>query len=303
MNGILKWVEPHRGSGYITNEDTGLCNRIYHWELGYQIAKINNMKIEVQKMWWPELEFLNLPLTSRVDQSDSEFIKDSYPFDSNVIRHCGFKLDSTKSWFPIEGWAFNRFHLDYFDDKYHLKRPLQLIKIKDAKLNYLIESTARGMVGIHIRKSHGVQGTFASNGEEGKYENIDNNVYIRFIEKILKFNPKQKFYVSSDLPLDSIKFLSDNYDIITYKDVLKEYKFKIKDSSIRDKIVNYRDNVIKQNTLKDIVDLFGLSFCSYLITHSMSSWSTFAKQYKNKPYVTSDIDNIDIFIKMLGNYE
>ena len=39
MNGILKWVEPHRGSGYITNEDTGLCNRIYHWELGYQIAK------------------------------------------------------------------------------------------------------------------------------------------------------------------------------------------------------------------------------------------------------------------------
>jgi len=303
MNGILKWVEPHRGSGYFINEDTGLCNRIFHWELGYQIAKINNMKIEVQKMWWPELEFLNLPLTSRVDQSDSEFINDSYPFDSNVIRHCGFKLDSTKSWFPMEGWAFNRFHLDYFDDKYHLKRPLQLIKIKDAKLRYLIESTARGMVGIHIRKSHGVQGTFASNGKEGKYENIDNNVYIRFIEKILKFNPKQKFYVSSDLPLDSIKFLSDNYDIITYKDVLKEYKFKIKDSSIRDKIVNYRDNVIKQNTLKDIVDLFGLVFCSYLITHTVSSWSAFAKQYMNKPNVTSDIGKIDMFIKMLGNSE
>ncbi len=45
MNGILKWVEPYHGSGYLINEDTGLCNRIFHWELGYQIAKINNMKI------------------------------------------------------------------------------------------------------------------------------------------------------------------------------------------------------------------------------------------------------------------
>ena len=308
MNGILKWVEPHRGSGYITNEDTGLCNRIYHWELGYQIAKINNMKIEVQKKWWSELEFLNLPLTSCVDKTDIEFLDGTYPFDSNVIRHCGFKLDSTKSWFPIEGWAFNR---SWDDDKpvisnkifSKLLRPLQLIKIKDAKLRYLIENAVIGKIGIHIRKLWGVQGTFALNGEEGKYENIDNNVYIRFIENILKVNPEQKFYVSSDLPLDSIKFLSDNYDIITYKDVLKEYKFKIKDSSIRDKIVNYRDNVIKQNTLKDIVDLFGLAFCSYLITHTVSSWSAFARQYMNKPNVTSDIGKIDMFIKMLGNSE
>lgn len=303
MNGILKWTEPHRGGGYITNEDTGLCNRIYHWELGYQIAKINNMKIEVQKKWWPELEFLNLPLTFCVDKTDIEFLDGIYPFDSNVIRHCGFKLDITKSWFPIEGWAFNRFYLDYFDSKYNLKRPLRLIKIKDAKLRYLIESTVRGMVGIHIRKLWGVQGTFTLNGEEGKYENIDNNVYIRFIENILKVNPEQKFYLSTDLSLDKVGFLLDNYDISTYKDIIKKYKFKIKDSSIRDKIVNYRDNVIKQNTLKDIVDLFGLSFCSYLIIHPVSSWSTFATQYTNKPYEASDIDSIDIFIKMLGNYE
>ena len=67
--------------------------------------------------------------------------------------------------------------------------------------------------------------------------------------------------------------------------------------------MNYRDNVIKQNTLKDIVDLFGLAFCSYLITHTVSSWSAFARQYMNKPNVTSDIGKIDMFIKMLGNSE
>jgi hypothetical protein len=301
MSGILKWVEPHRGSGYITNEDTGLCNRIYHWELGYQIAKINNMKIEVQKMWWPELEFLNLPLTSCVDKSDSEFINDSYPFDSNVIRHCGFKLDSTENWFPVDGWAFNRFHLDYFDNKYHLKRPIQLIKIKDAKLNYLIENAVIGKIGIHIRRLWGVQGKLFPNGENGIYTDVDNRVYIKFIESILKVNPEQKFYLSTDLPLGKVGFLLDNYDISTYKDIVKKYNFKIKDSSIRDKIVNYRDNVIKQNTLKDIVDLFGLAFCSYLIVHPQSTWSDFAFLYRKKPYVTPDIDNINLFIEKLGD--
>jgi hypothetical protein len=305
MNGILKWSEPHRGNGYFINEDTGLCNRIHHWELGYQIAKINNMKIEVQKKWWPELEFLNFPLTSCVDKTDIEFLDGTYPFDSNVIRHCGFKLDSTKSWFPIEGWAFNR---SWDDDKpvisnkifSKLLRPLQLIKIKDAKLRYLIENAVIGKIGIHIRKLWGVQGTLFPNGENGKYTDVDNRVYIKFIESILKVNPKQKFYLSTDLPLGKVGFLLDNYDISTYKDIVKKYNFKIKDSSIRDKIVNYRDNVIKQNTLKDIVDLFGLAFCSYLIVHPQSTWSDFAFLYRKKPYVTPDIDNINLFIEKLG---
>jgi len=303
MSGILKWTEPHRGSGYIINEDTGLCNRIYHWELGYNIAKINNMKIEVQKQWWPELEFLQFPLTCCVDKTDIEFVDGVYPFDSNIIRHYNFKLNSNKNWFPIEGWAFNRFYLDYFDNKYHLIRPLQLIKIKDIKLKHLIESAVRGVVGIHIRKSHGVQGSYFRNKREGPYDNIDNIVYIKFIEKILKFNPKQKFYLSSDLPLKSMKFLLDKYEMITYKDIVKDYDLKIENNSIRDKITNYKVNIIKQNTLKDIIDLFGLSFCSYLISHPNSTWSEFAYRYRRKPFVTPDIGNINTFIKMIGNFK
>jgi len=301
MSGILKWVEPHfGGGGYVTNKDTGLCNRIFHWELGYNIAKINSMKIEVQKQWWPEMEFLNLPLTECVDKTNTEFVDDVYPFDTNILRHYNFKLDNTKSWFPIEGWSFNRHWWDmyYKDDK--ISRPIRLIKIKDVKLKSLIESTVRGAVGVHVRKSIGVKGVFDPNGFEGGYENIDDDVYVKFIEKILKFNPKQKFYLSTDLPLGKVGFLLDNYDISTYKDIVKKYNFKIKDSSIRDKIVNYRDNVIKQNTLKDIVDLFGLAFCSYLIVHPQSTWSDFAFLYRKKPYVTPDIDNINLFIEKLG---
>ena len=45
------------------------------------------MKIEVQKQWWPEMEFLNLPLTECVDKTNTEFVDDVYPFDTNILRH------------------------------------------------------------------------------------------------------------------------------------------------------------------------------------------------------------------------
>ena len=167
----------------------------------------------------------------------------------------------------------------------------------------MIESAVRGVVGIHIRKSHGVQGSYFRNKREGPYDNIDNIVYIKFIEKILKFNPKQKFYLSSDLPLKSMKFLLDKYEMITYKDIVKDYDLKIENNSFRDKISNYKVNIIKLNTLKDIIDLFGLSFCSYLISHPNSTWSEFAYRYRRKPFVTPDIGNINTFIKMIGNFK
>lgn len=342
MSGILKWVEPHfGGGGYVTNKDTGLCNRIFHWELGYNIAKINNMKIEVQKQWWPEMEFLNLPLTECVDKTNTEFVDDVYPFDTNILRHYNFKLDNTKSWFPIEGWSFNRHWWDmyYKDDK--ISRPIRLIKIKDVKLKSLIESTVRGAVGVHVRKSIGVKGVFDPNGFEGGYENIDDDVYVKFIEKILKFNPKQKFYLSTDLPLKKVRFLLDNYDMLTYKDILKDYnlnpdklevgrnmrkrdmllgldqgqpglerargpdkeRWRNKYPELANKIKRYRIDLIRQNTLKDITDLFGLSFCDSVVIHPDSVWSEFAINYPNpKYYEISRVNNISKFIKMLRKY-
>ena len=46
MSGILKWVEPHDGGGYVINKDTGLCNRIYHWELAYEISRLHDFKFK-----------------------------------------------------------------------------------------------------------------------------------------------------------------------------------------------------------------------------------------------------------------
>ena len=36
----LKWVEPW--GGYDAKEDTGFCNRLFHWELAYYLNDINN---------------------------------------------------------------------------------------------------------------------------------------------------------------------------------------------------------------------------------------------------------------------
>jgi hypothetical protein len=331
MSGILKWTEPHNGGGYFTNKDTGLCNRIFHWELGYNIANINNMKMEVQKQWWPEMEFINLPLTKCVNKTNNEFVDDAYPFDTNILRHHNFKLDNTENWFPIERWAFNRYWWDmYFTDNEKI-RPLQLIKIKDAKLRYLIESTVRGAIGIHIRKLIGVKGVFDPNGFEGGYEDVNKDVYIKFIEKILKFNPEQKFYLSTDLPLEKVNFLLDNYDMLTYKDILKDYKLEIgrrmikRDNLLKldtvltrgldkdrwrnkypelvNKIKHYRYDLVKQNTLKDIADLFGLSFCDSVVIHPNSVWSEFAIKYNGqKNFVLPRISNISMFIERLKGY-
>ena len=58
----LRWKEPWGGS--MLPEDTGLCNRLMHWEIAYGINKVNNFKfnILVEQAFWPELQYLNIPI-------------------------------------------------------------------------------------------------------------------------------------------------------------------------------------------------------------------------------------------------
>ena len=41
----LKWVEPW--GGYDSKNDTGFCNRLFHWEFAYQLNEINNFKFKI----------------------------------------------------------------------------------------------------------------------------------------------------------------------------------------------------------------------------------------------------------------
>ena len=57
----LKWVEPW--GGYKIPNDTGFCNRIFHWEFAYEVSKRNNFdfKILLQEQFWPEYKYIDLP--------------------------------------------------------------------------------------------------------------------------------------------------------------------------------------------------------------------------------------------------
>jgi len=82
----IRLLEPHGGWGIsseyynknitnsnykiILNNDTGLCNRIFHWEaLHHAVVEANDdeVHIAVQKEWWPEIELLEIPDTVAVE--------------------------------------------------------------------------------------------------------------------------------------------------------------------------------------------------------------------------------------------
>ncbi len=58
----LRWVEPF-GGWEADTEDTGLCNRIFHWEVAYEINKNNNFDYHIilEEKYWPEFKLIDLP--------------------------------------------------------------------------------------------------------------------------------------------------------------------------------------------------------------------------------------------------
>ena len=95
------------------------------------------------------------------------------------------------------------------------------------------------------------------------------------MNEILKVNPTQKFYLSSDLDVQKLKVFYDNFDIIDYRNVMSKL-----DSSV-DLSKKYVSKVLHKNCLKNIVDLFSLSYCNFIVMYYPSRWSAFAKSYRN----------------------
>jgi len=74
--GVLKWKDPWQRDYTEINVlyDTGLCNRIFHWEIANHInSKFHNdeFTISVEESQWPELdELITLPNTSVISKED-----------------------------------------------------------------------------------------------------------------------------------------------------------------------------------------------------------------------------------------
>lgn len=352
----LRWAEPFGGWGnhsnffdYINPEfgmDTGLCNRIFHWEVADYLNEKNNFKYRIllQDMFWPELEILELPYTTPMrmypyefglyhpmefnylkfltvydienmkvsmtepltkEEIESAFIKEDYKLPNNI--HSDFGYDDLKRLLNIKENPNLFEHLPIYD---LVNRPLRKINIKYSFIQKLLEDFTKECVGIHIRRYNGVFVTEEdiltvpeniredyknfiqkTNSLHNAYKYYNDQYYFTVIDNILKINPKQKFYISSDLPRKFLNHIYEKYpdNILDNRDIIRIVtEFLVDSKHDVNKLKTYG------NTIENIVDLFSLSYCGFLIMSNKSTWSEFAKYYRNQPsvFITDDVEDI-----------
>jgi hypothetical protein len=177
------------------------------------------------------------------------------------------------------------------------QRPLTKIELRHTYIKDLISEGTYDTIGIHMRRFNGVTATnddlktFRDKKMEKVYKEISKNKlvkenytfwsddkYFEIIEKILKINPNQKFYISHDLPdvfLEAYiqrfgdRIIDRRFFTLPVNAYLQSCGFNLEE---------FRRN---GNAINNIIDLFALSYCPILIPNRDSTWSEFAQYYNN----------------------
>jgi hypothetical protein len=354
----LRLFDPFYGWGYHfdyykklkepsgTRNDTGMCNRFFHWELYYDLiekTKDFDLTIAVQSMIWPELAILNIPNTIGVDYQNyhthwygrnehaelyfrSIFDEENQKIDLTqpitrdriISMYKDNKFDFIKDanhWHTEMGYytldvIFNEVYNDKFEE-YLSKNPrsIRFISFKDKQFQKKLELKYSNYIGIHIRRGNGVISSSDDINslntdlikkyrdykkkfvkiEHHLYKFENDNIYFDFIDFCLKINPKQKFYISHDLPDEFINPYYERYgnSIVTKKDYRKEYEdYFYKKIDNLEHLINYA------NIVENTCDLFSLSSCKFMVCSKNSSWSEFAQIYNGVEFINSnEIEN------------
>jgi hypothetical protein len=328
FNKTLKWVEPYNGW---KNEDTGLCNRLLHWEVAYEINKANNFEFEImlQQRYWPELSLIYLPNTSFTSHIENESVESeknrflyAYHHGENVnpldyeslkkmFKTGKLKLDDEHYY---SNFGFKLIRDFYGDSKVIGERPLKHIRLKHSFIEDFLRRNTKDVVGIHIRRGVGIRYTeddinslpeevkdryrayqiFNRSSEtvSPKYNFVQDKIYFNIMDKMLEYNPKQKFYISCDLPYDLFSYYKKIYkdNIITKHDFLPLVTQYLLNSNISVEHLKYG------NVIPNIVDLFSLSFCKFLVKSNNSTFSEFAQNYLGQPAANVTDDWYDVII-------
>jgi hypothetical protein len=305
----------------ICRYDSGLCNRLFTWEIAYRLVKKENKdrKILVQKRIFPETELIHLPNTETIDYF-SETNPLNYSGDSERLFHLSV-LDTEKNEVSMaqplyvkdiveKDFNFDSNHIynnwKFYQDGNH--EDIFGIKIKDKNIENRLKSHG-SFVGIQLRRGNGVRiykddiKSFPKDMQKD-YLNfrkkidcvlpvvdfIANQPYINLIRQILKINPQQRFFISNDLPDEFLDFLYSEFGthhIVSKKDYREEFTKYYESKGIDiTSLQNYC------NGLDNIIDLFGLSFTPFTISSSQSTWGEFARNYKG-PFKYRNIPNFN----------
>jgi hypothetical protein len=288
------------------NEDNAFGNRLFFWEIAYELNKNNNFKYKILLTEpWLELDFIYLPYTEKYNAKYHTNLNDYIIVTSEIIMIEGKNID---------------YNMDYINKPKKLLSALSFVRLKNYLVEDFIRNKTKDVVGIHIRRNTGVTFSYddvlslpynirenyielrnKNNWMEPHFTFINDDYYFNVIDEILKINNNQKFYLSTDLPFNMISYYKDKYKtLITKEDLIKEFQFYLENSKM--------NTNLEKTLLNNIVDIFCLSFCKFLIKANNSTWSLFAEYYRNQPavMVTDDIEIIkekysNNYFKQSGN--
>jgi len=286
--------------------DTGLGNRLLHFDTIYQLYRQNNYNyfLELEYRYWRELEWIELPGTrvfqvgSRNEELQKLISKFDYnlkdqtitplaPLGDDIMRefiHKGKFKSSEPRYYTCFDWDFvGEMYLK--TEKENKYSGLSRIIVKNKTLFNKLRGMGSYCVGIHMRRGAGVFKSPSDNKELPSsvrsnpwqqsvhnstiYKYYKNNVYIKLIEEILQQNPKQKFYISCDLQTGEYGFLKEKFgdNIKSREDIIKQLPEDIITG------IDFEDEYDERKiALESVIDMFTLSYCDFLIAAPHSSW-------------------------------
>lgn len=305
--------EPYLGGG-IFEKDTGLCNRLFNWEVCEQINKKNNHNFQllVKDIYWPEKDFIDIPNLQFIETTlfnfyKSDDISKSHNINKNLLRKMiisnNYKLTKGHDYRVLFGYNYI---WDIYKNSYELlDRPIKSISLKNKNIQKIISRKMWNVVGFHIRWGYGVNKSrdqlnfvkkyscdipeIEKNSNNKLYEFISEDKYINFIKRILKYRPNQIFYLSSDLGKESIDNIKGEFynNIITYENILEEIIEYFIHTEKKTFELNYQ-------TIINVIDLFSLAHCGVFYRHPRSTWSDFVQIYRDIPTfdITQDYESL-----------
>lgn len=164
-----------------------------------------------------------------------------------------------------------------------LDRPLKNIKF-DEDLVSLVKSKVMDMTSIHIRRgdlvdddSDAYREWLNRDNDNWKHAYLNDEYYIEMCDRIVERNPREIFYLSTDAPLDEVKWFTDRYDVVVSDNLLLHKKERKKWGFAID------FNAPKID-IHDITDIIALSYSKRFIA-SNSMWSEFCSIYRKVPTI------------------
>jgi hypothetical protein len=234
------------------HEPPGFGHKIFVWDY-LQIKYGDTHQVILSDQTYYENEFIHFPNTTFEHNPKIRAIKE--PWD------CIFKTQLTM---PLD-------------------RPLKNIKF-DEDLVSLVKSKVMDMTSIHIRRgdlvdddSDAYREWLNRDNDNWKQAHLNDEYYINICDRIVERNPREIFYLSTDAPLDEVKWFTDRYDVVVSDNLLlhekerKKWGFAI-------------DFTTPKIDIHDITDIIALSYSKRFIA-SNSMWSEFCSIYRKVPTI------------------